>query len=45
MKTNEAFPARETNPADVAKLEGHNQKMAETYHADVAGQINGRPSK
>ena len=27
MKTNEAFPARETNPVDFAKLEGYNQKL------------------
>ena len=36
METNEAFPARETKPAEVAKPEGY-QKMAETYCAEVAG--------
>ena len=39
MKANEAFPARETNPTDVDKLEGY-QKMAETSSdADVAGPL------
>ena len=37
MKTNEAFPARETNPVDVAKLEGYKPKIAETSCAEVAG--------
>ena len=37
METNEAFPAREKNPADIAKLEGYNPKMAETSCAKVAG--------
>ena len=37
METNEAFPAREANPADFAKLEGYNPKMAETSCAEVAG--------
>ena len=37
MKTNEAFPARETNPVDFAKLEGYNPKIAETSCAEVAG--------
>ena len=37
MKTNEAFPARETNPVDVAKLEGYKRKIAETSCAEVAG--------
>ena len=38
METNEAFPAREANPADFAKLEGYNPKMAETSCAEVAGR-------
>ena len=37
METNEAFPAREKNPADLAKLEGYNPKMAETSCAKLAG--------
>ena len=37
MKTNEAFPARETNPVGFAKLEGYNSKTAETSCAEVAG--------
>ena len=36
METNEAFSAREKNPADLAKLEGYNPKMAETSCAKVA---------
>ena len=36
METNETFPAREANPADFAKLEGYNPKMAETSCAEVA---------
>ena len=39
MKASEAFPARETNPTDVDKLEGC-KKMAETSsNADVAGPL------
>ena len=37
METNEAFPVREKNPADLAKLEGYNPKMAGTSCAKVAG--------
>ena len=37
MGTDEAFPAREKNPADLAKLEGYNPKMVETSCAKVAG--------
>ena len=37
METDEAFPAREKNPADLAKLEGYNPKMVETSCVRVAG--------
>ena len=37
MGADEAFPAREKNPADLAKLEGYNPKMVETSCAKVAG--------
>ena len=37
METSEAFPAREKNPADLAKLQGYNAKMVETSCAKVAG--------
>ena len=37
METNEAFAAREKNPAVLAKLEGYNPKMVETSCAKVAG--------
>ena len=37
MEIDEAFPARETNPADSVKLEGYNPKLAETFCAELAG--------
>ena len=37
MKIDEGFPAREKIPADFAKLEGYNPKIAETSCAKVAG--------
>jgi len=45
METNEAFPAREKNPADFTKLEEENTKMADTASTKWSGQINRRPSK
>ena len=37
METNEAFSAREKNPADLSKLEEYNPKMVETSCVKVAG--------
>ena len=55
METNEAFPAREKNPADFTKLEEKNTKMVlmiwillllnDTASTKWSGQINARPSK
>ena len=35
METNEASPAKETNPLNFAKLELENPKMAETARAEA----------
>ena len=35
METNEASPAKETNPLDFLKLELENPKMAETASAEA----------
>ena len=39
METNEAFPARETNPADFDKLEGYNPKRPKVDAPKRPGQI------
>ena len=46
IESNEAFQARETNPADFDKLEGYNPKRPKETHAPKwPSQINQRPSK
>ena len=45
METNEAFPAREMNPADFDKLERYNPKRLKWLAQKWLDQINMQPSK
>ena len=45
IESNEAFPARETNPADFDKLEGYNPKRPKVVAPKLPGEINAWPSK
>ena len=45
IETNEAFPARETNPVDFDKLERYNPKRPKVDSPKWPGEINPGPSK